>query len=82
MHPFPQVKDVKYLGLHLDRRLTWHKRISQIGNNEESPSPKCIGYLDESQNSLHATNFPYIKQYSNQSGLAECNSGVRLALPT
>jgi hypothetical protein len=24
---FPQSDDVKYLGLHLDRRLTWHKRI-------------------------------------------------------
>jgi hypothetical protein len=25
--PLPQAKDVKYLGLHLGRRLTWHKHI-------------------------------------------------------
>jgi hypothetical protein len=25
--PLPQAEDVKYLGLHLDRCLTWHKRI-------------------------------------------------------
>jgi hypothetical protein len=24
---FPQADEVKYLGLHLDRRLAWHKRI-------------------------------------------------------
>jgi hypothetical protein len=50
--------------------------------NPFSPSPKCIGYSDESQNSLQATNFSYTKQYSNQSALTEYNSGVRLPLPT
>jgi hypothetical protein len=32
--------------------------------------------------SVQTTNFSYIKQYSNQSGLTEYNSGVRLPLPT
>jgi hypothetical protein len=55
--------------------------ILQNGKNYEAPSPKCIGYSDSSQNSLHATNFSYIKQYSNQSGLTGYNSGVQLPLP-
>jgi hypothetical protein len=29
----PQEEDVKYLGLHLDRRLAWHKRVIKNGNN-------------------------------------------------
>jgi hypothetical protein len=37
-----------------------------------------IGYLNASQNSPQATNFSYIKQYANQSGLTEYNSEVRL----
>jgi hypothetical protein len=32
----PQTEEVEYLGLHLDRRLTWHKHIftkrKQLGN--------------------------------------------------
>jgi cob(I)alamin adenosyltransferase len=56
--------------------------FSQNGNNKESPSPKCVGCLDASQNSLQATNFSYIKQYSNQYGLKECNSEILLPLPT
>jgi hypothetical protein len=62
----PQQEDVKYLGLHLDRRLTWHKQI----------------FAKEKQNSLQATNLSYLKQYSNQSGLTEYNSGVWPPLPT
>jgi hypothetical protein len=38
--------------------------------------------IDESRNSLQATNFSYIKRYTNQSGLMKYNSGVRLPLPT
>jgi hypothetical protein len=43
---------------------------------------KMYCYSDASQNSPQAKNFSYMKQYSNQSGLMEYNSGVRLPLPT
>jgi hypothetical protein len=39
-------------------------------------------YLHASQNSPQTTNFSYIKQYSNQSGLTIYNSGIRFPLPT
>jgi hypothetical protein len=55
--------------------LSWHL----------SPSRRLYftrSFPDESKNSLQATNFSYIKQCSNQSGLTECNSGVRLPIPT
>jgi hypothetical protein len=39
-------------------------------------------FFMESQNSLQATNFSYIKQYSNQSAFREYKSGVRLPVPT
>jgi hypothetical protein len=44
-----------------------------VKRKQQSPSPKCNGYSDASQNSSQATNFSYIKQYSNQSGLMEYN---------
>jgi hypothetical protein len=75
-------EEVKYLGLYLDGRLTWHKHILQNGNNQKSPSSKCHGYSDKSLNFLQATNFSCIKQYSYHSGLTEYNSVVRLPLPT
>jgi hypothetical protein len=44
------------------------------------PENLSVMYPSESQNSLQATNFSYIKQNSNQSELTEYNSGVRFHL--
>jgi hypothetical protein len=39
---------------------------------------KMYGYSDASQNSPQATNFSYIKQYANQSGLRNSTLGYGL----
>jgi hypothetical protein len=71
----PQQDDIKYLGLDLDAYL-------QNGSNWEWCSPKCIGYLDRSQNSPQETQLSYTKQCSNQSGPMEYNFWVQLPLQT
>jgi hypothetical protein len=72
----PQENHVKYLGLYLDRRLTWHTHtFLQNVNNLESPSPRCTGYSNASPTSLPTTNSSSTKQYSNPSGHMAFNSG-------
>jgi hypothetical protein len=66
----PQKEDVKYFGLHLNRRLTWHKHIYIKWKL------RCKSKLSTSNKLLT------IKRSSNQSGLTEYNSGVQLPLPT
>jgi hypothetical protein len=78
----PQREDVKYLGLQLDRRLTWLKHIFTKQKQLGIHSPKCTGYLGGSQNSPQATEFLYTKQYSNQTGPMEYNCGEWLPLQT
>jgi hypothetical protein len=38
----PQEADVKYLGLHLDKRLTWFKTFFTNGNNWELPHQNVL----------------------------------------
>jgi hypothetical protein len=57
MCSYPIKKMSSILGYTLTGDLHGTNTFSQNGNNYESLSPKCIGYSDESQNSLQATNF-------------------------
>jgi hypothetical protein len=67
-----QEEDIKYLGLHLDSRLTWHK-WKQLGITVT----KMYWFLAR-KSKLSTSNKHLVytrKKYSNQSGLAEYNSG-------
>jgi hypothetical protein len=74
----PQSNGVKYLGLHFDRRLTWHKHIftmrKQLG--------LTLTKMHWLASSPPPTNYYSIKPYSNPSGLMVYNSGALLPPPT
>jgi hypothetical protein len=77
----PQTEDVKYLELHLDRILTWHKHIftkkKQLGLTLTK-----MHWLLGRQSKLSTTNkLSFIKQFSNPSGPTAYNSGIRLPPP-
>jgi hypothetical protein len=77
-----QSDDVKYLGLHLDIRLTWHKHIFTKRKQLGFTLAKMQWLLRLSPNSPPPTNYSSIKQYSNLSGPMVYNSGALLPPPT
>jgi hypothetical protein len=66
----------KYLGLHLDRRLTWHKHIFVKWKHH------TIKYWLLRRKLKFSTSNKLLIQYSNQSELIEYHYGVQLPLPT
>jgi hypothetical protein len=67
--PLPQDDDVKYLGLHLDRRFSWHKHIFEKRRQLGITLTKMYWLLGRKSKLSTSKNFSYTKQQSNQSGL-------------
>lgn len=80
--PLPITQIVRYLGLRLDRLLTWatHTHTKSFSLNNRS---RQLRYLLTSQHiNLKKTNFSYINSYSNRFGRMVFNSGVQVNRPT
>jgi hypothetical protein len=73
-------EDVKYLGLHPDRSLNWHKHFLKTETIRNLPHQNVLVTRTQVK-TRYKQQTSHIKQYTNQSGLTEYNSGVRLPLP-
>jgi hypothetical protein len=78
----PQKNDVKYLGVHLDRRLTWARHIKAKRNQLNLKVKKCTGYSERDQHYQLKVNCYYTKQFSNPSVLTAFSYGGQPLIPT
>jgi hypothetical protein len=78
----PQAEDVKYLGLHLDRRFTWHQHIFTKRKQLGITITKMHWFLGRksklSTNNKILVYKTILIDYSNPSGHAAYNSGAPL----
>jgi hypothetical protein len=73
----PTADHVKYLGLHLNRKLTWRHTSSTSGSNSASSSPRCTGYSGAVRDPPSPTSSFSTNPSPNPSGLTASNSGAR-----
>jgi hypothetical protein len=78
----PKKKVSSIFSYTLTGDFNWHKHIFAKQKQLGIALTKMYWLLRRKSKLSTATNFSHIKQHSNQSGLTEYNSGVRLPLPT
>jgi hypothetical protein len=78
----PQEIDVKYLGLHLDRRLAYHAHIFAKCKQKGITLTKVYWLLRHKSKFTTSNKFLIYKRILKPFGLMEYNSGVQLPLPT
>jgi hypothetical protein len=77
----PHKNEVKYLGMHFDRRLTCAKYI-RTRRKQLNLKAKQMNWILGRSTLLIQANFSYTKQYSNPYGPMEFSCGGQPPIPT